>query len=86
MKRFLLSTIAVLAATATFSQEPTKENLILKEKKVEMKQPLNIRPKGEAKKIQNVLRKKEIYSSIKRAKAQQQGREKMKPKAILITR
>ncbi len=86
MKRFLLSTIAVLAATATFSQEPTKENLILKEKKVEMKQPLNIRPKGEAKKIENVLRKKEIYSSIKRAKAQQQGREKMKPKAILITR
>ncbi len=86
MKRFLLSTIAVLAATATFSQEPTKENLILKEKKVEMKQPLNIRPKGEAKKIQNVLRKKEIYSSIKRAKAQQQGREKMKPKAILKTR
>ncbi len=86
MKRFLLSTIAVLAATATFSQEPTKENLILKEKKVEMKQPLNIRPKGEAKKIENVLRKKEIYSSIKRAKAQQQGREKMKPKAILKTR
>lgn len=86
MKRFLLSTIAVLAATATFSQEPTKENLILKEKKVEMKQPLNIRPKGEAKKIENVLHKKEIYSSIKRAKAQQQGREKMKPKAILKTR
>ncbi len=86
MKRFLLSTIAVLAATATFSQEPTKENLILKEKKVEMKQPLNIRPKGEAKKIEDVLRKKEIYSSIKRAKAQQQGREKMKPKAILKTR
>ena len=86
MKRFLLSTIAVLAATATFSQEPTKENLILKEKKVEMKQPLNILPKGEAKKIENVLRKKEIYSSIKRAKAQQQGREKMKPKAILKMR
>ena len=86
MKRFLLSTIAVLAATVAFSQEPTKENLLLKEKTVEMKQPLNIRPKGEAKKIENVLRKKEIYSSIKRAKAQQQGREKMKPKAILKTR
>ena len=86
MKRFILSTVAVLAVTVAFSQEPTKENLLLKEKTVKMKQPLNIRPKGEAKKIENVLRKKEIYSSIKRAKAQQQGREKMKPKAILKTR
>ena len=86
MKRFILSTVAVLAVTVAISQEPTKENLLLKEKTVEMKQPLNIRPKGEAKKIENVLRKKEIYSSIKRAKAQQQGREKMKPKAILKTR
>ncbi len=86
MKRFILSTVAVLAVTVAFSQEPTKENLLLKEKTVEMKQPLNIRPKGEAKKIENVLRKKEIYSSIKRAKAQQQDREKMKPKAILKTR
>lgn len=86
MKRFILSTVAALAVTVAFSQEPTKENLLLKEKTLEMKQPLDIRPKGEAKKIENVLRKKEIYSSIKRAKAQQQGREKMKPKAILKTR
>ena len=86
MKRFILSTIAALAVTAVFSQEPSKENLLLKEKTMGMKQPLNIRPKGEAKKIENVLRKKEIYSSIKRAKAQQQDREKMKPKAILKTR
>lgn len=99
MKKIVLSTIAVLAVTMSFAQEPTKENTIINKKTGEQEQVVRIRPRKEAtaahiapvhktdaKKARMVDIKKSVRPHVPKQKMKLQQREEMKPKGNFKTK